>query len=283
VGRIDSSARVADGARIGADVEIGPFSIVGPNVELGDGVRLHSHVHIAGHTMIGPRTVIYPFASLGSPPQSVHYHGGPTRLVIGADCDIREHVTMNTGTEDGGMETRIGDRCSLMFAVHIAHDCKIGSDVTMVNNVTLAGHCEVGSFAVISGFAVLHQFVRVGAYSFIGGGAAFGKDLVPFATATGLLGSQAGSSLTSVGRFRGVNAVGMRRRGFSREAIRIVRTALETLFADEGTMRERAGRLAAAYPDDPNVKTIVDFVRSGGKRPFLMPAKDGADDADDEE
>ncbi len=135
MGLIDSSARVADGARIGADVEIGPYCIVGPNVELGDGVRLHPHVHIAGHTKIGARTVVYPFASLGSPPQSVHYHGGPTRLVIGADCDIREHVTMNTGTEDGGMETRIGDRCFLMVAVHIAHDCKVGSDVTMVNNV----------------------------------------------------------------------------------------------------------------------------------------------------
>ena len=283
MGRIDSSARVADGARVGADVEIGPYSIVGPNVELGDGVRLHPHVHIAGHTKIGPRTVIYPFASLGSPPQSVHYHGGPTRLVVGADCDIREHVTMNTGTEDGGMETRIGDRCSLMVAVHIAHDCKVGSDVTMVNNVTLAGHCEVGNFAVINGFAALHQFVRVGAYTFIGGLAGLGKDLVPFATATGLLGSQAGTSLTRVGRFRGVNTVGMRRRGFSRDAIRTVRTALEALFADEGTMRDRAGRLAAAYPDDADVKTIVDFIRSGGKRPFLIPEKDGEGGADDEE
>jgi UDP-N-acetylglucosamine acyltransferase len=265
VGRIDSTARVADGARIGADVEIGPYCIVGPNVELGDGVRLHPHVHIAGHTKIGPRTMVYPFASLGSPPQSVHYHGGPTRLVIGADCDIR------------------GDRCSLMVAVHIAHDCKIGNDVTMVNNVTLAGHCEVGDFAVVNGFAALHQFVRVGAHTFIGGLAGLGKDLVPFATATGLLGSQAGTSLTRVGRFRGVNTVGMRRRGFSRDAIRTVRTALQMLFADEGTMRDRAGRLAAAYPDDADVKTIVDFIRSGGKRPFLIPAKDGADGADDEE
>src|ERR1700723_4244858 len=124
---IDPTARVADGARVGDGVEIGPYCMVGPDVQLGDGVRLIAHVHIAGVTTIGEGTVVYPFASLGTPPQSVHYRGGPTKLVVGADCDLRESVTMNTGTEDGGGVTRVGDRCFLMVGSHVGHDCQVGN------------------------------------------------------------------------------------------------------------------------------------------------------------
>jgi len=144
MGKIDATARVADGATIAEDVEIGPYCIVGPHVELGPGVRLLSHVSVTGHTSIGARTVVYPFASLGTPPQSVHYRGGDTRLVIGADCQIREGCTANTGTEDGRGVTRIGDGCFMMVGSHIAHDCDVGNHVTFANNAVLAGHVSVG-------------------------------------------------------------------------------------------------------------------------------------------
>ena len=124
---IDPSARIEAGAAIGQNVSIGPYCTVGPHVTIGDGCRLIAHVNLTGHTTVGARTVIHPFASLGSPPQSVHYRGGATRLVVGADCDIRENVTMNTGTEDGGGVTQVGDHCFLMVGAHVGHDCKVGN------------------------------------------------------------------------------------------------------------------------------------------------------------
>src|SRR6202012_6105083 len=130
---IDPTARVADGARIGADVEIGPFCLIGPQVELKAGVRLLSHVNVTGVTTIGEGTVVYPFSSLGTPPQSVHYRGGATRLVIGAHCEGRENVTMNTGTEDGGGITRVGDRCIFMVGSHVGHDCHLGDEIHLAN------------------------------------------------------------------------------------------------------------------------------------------------------
>ena len=136
---IDPTARIEPGATIGQDVTIGPYCTIGANVTIGDGCRLVAHVNVAGHTTIGPRTIIYPFASLGSPPQSVKYRGGPTRLVVGADCDIRENVTMNIGTEDGGGVTEVGDGCFFMVGSHVAHDCKIGNNVTFANNIDAGG------------------------------------------------------------------------------------------------------------------------------------------------
>src|SRR5262245_63474616 len=143
---IHPTAVVDRGAEIAANVEIGPYCIVGPHVVLGEGCRVVAHVHLAGHTTIGARTVIAPFASLGTPPQSVKYRGGPTRLVVGADCDIREGVTVNTGTEDDRGVTEVGDRCWLMVGSHMGDDCKVGSDVIFANNVVLGGHVTVGDF-----------------------------------------------------------------------------------------------------------------------------------------
>src|SRR5215472_17046151 len=136
---IDPTARVTDGARIGEAVEIGPYCLVGPQVELRRGVRLVAHVNVTSVTTIGEETVVYPFSSLGTPPQSVHYRGGRTKLVIGAKCDLRESVTMNTGTEEGGGVTQVGDRCSFMVGSHVGHDCTVGNDVTFANNVVLGG------------------------------------------------------------------------------------------------------------------------------------------------
>src|SRR5271165_4585052 len=150
---IDSTARIAAGAKIAAGAAIGPYCTVGPDVVIGEGCRLVAHVNVAGHTTIGPRTVVYPFASLGTPPQSVKYRGGPTRLTIGADCDIREGVTMNTGTEDDRGLTEVGDHCFLMVGSHVAHDCKVGNHVVMANNAVLGGHASVGDYSFLGGQA----------------------------------------------------------------------------------------------------------------------------------
>src|SRR5579864_7538239 len=149
---IDPTARVADGARVGNGVEIGPYCVVGPDVELGDGVRLIAQVHITGVTTIGEATVVYPFASLGTPPQSVRYRGGATRLAIGPRCEIREGVTMNTGTEDGGGVTSVGERCWFMAGAHVGHDCQVGNGVTFANFVGLGGHVSIGDNALLGAF-----------------------------------------------------------------------------------------------------------------------------------
>ena len=174
------TARIEPGAAIGHNASIGPYCVVGSHAVIGDGCRLVAHVHITGHTTIGPRTVLHPFASLGSPPQSVKYRGGPTRLLVGADCDIREGVTMNTGTEDGGGVTEVGDRCFLMVGSHIGHDCVVGNDVTFANNVVLGGHVTIGDFVVFGGQAAVRQFVRIGEGAMVVGLSGVRADVIPF-------------------------------------------------------------------------------------------------------
>jgi UDP-N-acetylglucosamine acyltransferase len=262
---IDSSARVADGAVIGQDVTIGPFCTVGPNVVIGDGCRLVSHVNVTGHTTVGPRTVVYPFASLGTPPQSFGYRGGPTKLVIGADCDIREHVTMNTGTEDGGGITQVGDGGFFMVASHVAHDCKVGSKVIFANNATLGGHVEVGDYAVFGGAAAVLQHARVGQGAMVAGLSAVRGDVIPYGTANGSL--------------VGLNVVGMRRRGLSKSDILRVRRAYRALFFGPGEFRARLEQVAVDYAGDPLVGHIVEFIRAG-KRPLMTAIKRKEAEAD---
>jgi acyl-ACP--UDP-N-acetylglucosamine O-acyltransferase len=159
---IHSSAVVDRGAEIDADAVIGPYCVIGPQVVIASGCRLVAHVHVSGCTTIGARTVIQPFTSLGTPPQSVKYRGGATRLVIGSDCDLREAVTMNIGTEDGGGLTEVGDRCFFMVNAHVGHDCRVGNDVTFANNAVLGGHVVIGDHTFIGGQSAVHQFARVG-------------------------------------------------------------------------------------------------------------------------
>ena len=257
---IDPTARVADGARIAASVEIGPYCLVGPRVELKSGVRLIAHVYVAGATTIGEETVVYPFSSLGTPPQSVHYRGGETKLVIGARCELREGVTMNTGTEDGGGITRVGDRCSFMVGSHIGHDCAVGSDVTFANNVVLGGHVSVGDHTFLGGHVAIHQFVRIGEGVMMAGMSAARDDIIPF-----------GFALGQTGALVGLNVVGLRRRGATRADMHRLRRAYRLLFFTEGRLIERMETLAREFADDPWVGKIVDFVRAGGKRPLMRP------------
>jgi UDP-N-acetylglucosamine acyltransferase len=258
---IDPTARIEATAAIGNDVTVGPYCTIGPHVTIGDGCRLIAHVNVTGHTTIGARTVVYPFASLGSPPQSVHYRGGATRLAVGADCDIRENVTMNTGTEDGGGVTEVGDKCFFMVGSHVAHDCKVGNNVVFANNILLAGHVTVGDYVVFGGGVAVRQLVRIGAGAMIVGLSGVRADVIPWGTVHGPLANLVG-----------LNVVGMRRRGFGKADIHRYRDAYRALFFGAGEFRARLERVAADYGGDAQVAKMIDFIRAG-KRPLTMAGK----------
>ena len=257
--RIDPTARVADGAKLGADVVVGPYCTVGPEVVLGDGCELVSHVVIEGRTQIGGGTKVRPFASLGGPPQSVHYKGEAARLIVGKNCDIRENVTMNIGTAGGRMETRVGDNCMLMAGAHIGHDSIVGNNVIFANYATLGGHAEIGDFSFLGGFAGIMQFGKVGEQAMIGGMAAIRRDVIPF----GLTGIE--------GTLDGLNLVGLKRRGFKKSDVHTLRAAYREIFFGAGLFSDRVEAVAATYPQHDAVQKIVSFIRDSGKRGVSMP------------
>ena len=267
--RIDATARIASGARIAETAQIGPFCVVGAGVELRDGVRLISHVCIDGITTVGERTVVHPFAVLGGAPQSVNYKGEPTKLAIGADCIIRENVTMSIGTADGRGATVVGDRGFFMAYCHIAHDCQIGNDVTFANGVTLGGHVSVGDFTFIGGLSAVHQFVRIGPHVMIGGMAGQSDDVIPFAITQG-----------NFAKLRGINLVGMRRRKFSAATVHAVRNAYRQLFYGDGEMKRRLEAVEKELGDEPAVAQILAFIRADRHRELCRP--DVRSEADEE-
>ncbi len=257
---IHSAAIVEPGAKLGAGVKVGPYCIVGEKVTLGDEVELVSHAVVAGRTTIGPRTRIFPFASIGHQPQDLKYKGELSTLEIGADCILREGVTMNPGTEGGGLRTVIGDRCAFLANSHVGHDCIVGNGVIFSNNVMLAGHVTVGDFAILGGGAAVIQYSRVGAHAFLGGMSGLENDLIPY-----------GMALGNRAHLSGLNIIGLQRRGFSREDIHSLRRAYRALFADEGTLLERLDDVEKEFADHPIVKEIVAFIRAGGKRSLCVP------------
>ncbi len=257
---IHPTAVVENGARLGDGVRIGPYSLVGPDVSLGDGCTLHGHVVVGGRTSIGPRSQLFPFASIGLPPQDLKYKGEPSTLEIGSDNVIREHVTMNPGTEGGGMLTRVGDDCLFMVGAHVAHDCRVGDSVIMANNATLAGHVSVENFAILGGLSAVHQFVRIGRFAMVGGMTGVERDVIPF-----------GSVMGDRARLYGINIVGMKRRGLSRDEIHDVRKAYRLLFASEGTFQERLDEVASEFTTSAPVMEIVEFIRSDSSRKICQP------------
>lgn len=266
---IDPTARIESGAVIGKDVSVGPYCVVGPHVVIGDGCRLFAHVHITGHTTLGAGSIVYPFASLGTPPQSVKYKGGPTKLVIGPNCEIREHVTMNTGTEEAGGVTEVGARCLLMVGAHIAHDCRVGNDVTFANNATLGGHVTVGDNVFFGGLSAVHQFARIGEGAMIAGLTGVPGDIIPFGYARG-----------SYATLVGINVIGMRRKGYTRDDMHRLRRANNELFAATGTFSERLDAVAGKYAGDPVVGKVIAFIQQGSARALVQPARAGEPDAD---
>lgn len=257
---VHPTAIVGSGASLGRGVKIGPYSIVGDNVVLRDNVELISHVSIDGNTELGAGTKVYPFASVGHRPQDLKYHGEASRLVVGERCTIRESVTINPGTEGGGMVTSIGNDCLIMAGAHVAHDAIIGNNVVMANYVGIAGHCLVGDNVIFGGMCVVHQYTRVGAHAFIGAASMVDGDIIPYGMAVGNR-----ASLT------GLNLVGLKRRGFDREAIHRLRAAYRQIFASEGTLRERVEDAAELFKDDKLVQDVVAFIVAASDRPILLP------------
>jgi UDP-N-acetylglucosamine acyltransferase len=261
---IDPTARIEDGAVIGDGASIGPYCVIGANVTIGPQCRLVSHVHVAGHTTIGAGCVIHPFASLGAPPQDLGYRGEPTRLEIGANCTIRESVTMNVGTVKGGGLTRVGDRGFFMAYSHVGHDCRVGNDVIFANSATLGGHCEVGDFVYIGGLSAAHQFVRIGAQAMVGGVSGLRGDIIPYGIVSG-----------QFAHLEGLNVIGMRRRGFTRERVRLIRSFYGDLFHAGGVFSDRLAGADHWAEKDPAIAEILAFIRSGKKRPLCMPYSEG--------
>jgi UDP-N-acetylglucosamine acyltransferase len=251
---IDARAVISPQAEIAADVAIGPFSIIGPNVEIGPGTWVGPHVVINGPTRIGTGNKIFQFASLGDAPQDKKYKGEPTRLEIGNRNVIRECVTVNRGTVQGQSVTRIGDDNLLMAYAHVAHDCRIGNETVLSNVATLGGHVEIGDFAILGGLSAVHQFTKVGAYCFIANNAAVTRDVPPYVMAVG-----------QPAEPHSVNAVGLKRRGFTEDQIRNVRRAYRVLYRSGLKLKAALEELDKAATSQVEIRPFVDFIRRSSR------------------
>ncbi|MBU0603080.1 MAG: acyl-ACP--UDP-N-acetylglucosamine O-acyltransferase [Gammaproteobacteria bacterium] len=251
---IHPTAIVAPTARIADGVEIGAYSVIGAHVEIGEGTRVHPHVVIDGHTRIGRENVFHPFCSIGGAPQDKKYAGEPTRLEIGDRNTVREYVTMNCGTTQDVGVTRVGDDNWIMAYVHVAHDCQVGSHTIMANNTALAGHVHIGDWAILGGFTGVHQFVRVGAHSFCGVHSSVLQDVPPFVLANGVPATP-----------HGINSEGLRRRGYSSEAITAIKRAYKTLYREGLSLEDAKQAVADAAKSVPEVGLLADFLASGGR------------------
>jgi UDP-N-acetylglucosamine acyltransferase len=260
VAGVHPTAAVDAKAEIDGGVEIGAFAVVGPGVSLGRSVKIHSHAVVTGRTQIGEGCEIHPFAVLGGPPQDKKYRGEDSRLVVGPFTTVREHVTMNGGTEGGGHVTRVGSHGLFLAGAHVAHDCQIGDHVLLVNNATLAGHVTIEDHAILGGLSAVHQWVRIGAYAFIGGMSGVENDVIPF-----------GMALGNRAYLAGLNIVGLKRQGFEREQIHALRKAYRLLFSQEGTLQERLDDVDKMFPGDAPVQRIVTFMRAKADRAFCVP------------
>lgn len=271
---IHPSAVVEPGAQIGAGCRVGPFCTVGPAVVLEEGVELLSHVVIEGQTRIGAESRLSAYASVGLPPQDLKYRGEPTGVVVGPRSYLREHVTIHRGSVGGDGMTRVGADCLLMACSHVGHDCRLGDHVILANNVMLGGHVQLGDQCFLGGGAAIHQMVRVGRGAMVGGLAGVTNDVPPFGNVFGL-----------PARLVGMNVIGLRRRGFSRESLHQLRLAYRMLYRDPGTFAERLVLVEERFAGDALVTEVLAFLRADDRRrelirPGRMAAELGAEDED---
>ncbi|MCR6662509.1 MAG: acyl-ACP--UDP-N-acetylglucosamine O-acyltransferase [Luteimonas sp.] len=255
---IHPTAVIDPGARLGEGISVGAFSLIGADVEIGDGTSIGPHCSITGPTRIGRDNRIVGHAAIGGDPQDKKFHGERVELVIGDRNLIREFVTINRGTGDGGGTTRIGNDNWFLAYTHVAHDCIVGNHCVFSNNATLAGHVEVGDWVILSGFAGVHQFCRIGDHAFIGMGAFINGDVPPF-----LMVAQDG-----YGRPRGINAEGLKRRGFDAERTAAIKRAYRALYVSGAKLDEARGQLAELAKDSDDVRAFLDFIERG-ERPLL--------------
>lgn len=252
--RIHPTAIVDPQARLAADAEVGPYSIIGADVDIGAGTRIGPHVVVAAHTRIGARNTIYQFCSIGEVPQDKKYRGEPTRLEIGDDNTIREFCTFNRGTVQDTGVTRVGNHNWIMAYVHLAHDCQVGNHTIFANNAQLAGHVHVGDHAILGGFTAVHQFCRIGAHSITALGTGLLQDLPPYVTASG-----------NPAQPHGINAEGLRRRGFSADAIAEIKRAYKTLYKSGLSFDAARARIAATAAQHAALQLLADFLATPGR------------------
>lgn len=258
---IHPSAVIEDGAIVSDGCSVGAFSLIGADVKIEQNTTIKSHVVITGRTTIGEASTIYSFAVVGEIPQDLKFAGEDTSLIIGARARIREHVTINTGTDGGGGVTRIGDDCLLMAGCHIAHDAQLGDRVIVVNSSAVAGHCIIEDDVIIGGLSGIHQFVRIGQGAMIGALSMVSQDVMPF-----------GLVQASRGELDGLNLVGLKRRAVTREEISAVRKAFKDLGqTHDGTFHDRAEKIAAETKSE-NVEKMVAFILGESDRGFLTPS-----------
>ena len=249
---IHPTAIIDPKAKIHPSCAIGPYCVVGPDAELGEGCRLDSHVAIEGPTKIGAGNHFFPFASIGMAPQDISYAGERTRLEIGDQNQIREYVTINRGTVKGGGATSIGSHNLIMAYTHIAHDCQIGDHIILANAATLGGHVTVGDWANVGALCPVHHFVRIGEYSIIGGGTTITRDVLPFSKTSAERGTRA----------YGLNAVGLERRGFSKERISKLHHAYRVLLASTLNTTQALEKLKAETDRGGDVDALIRFIEA---------------------
>ena len=254
---IHPTAVVDPAARIASGVIVGPYSIIGPHVEIAANCNVGAHVVIGGRTILGENNRIFPFASLGLEPQDKKYAGEDTRLEIGNGNTIREYVTINRGTEQDAGVTRMGDDNWIMAYVHIAHDCRIGSHCVLANNATLAGHVELGDYVTLGGSSLVHQFCRLGKHAFSAYGARINKDVPPFVTVS-----------EGKARPRGLNAEGLKRRGFNEQRIRVLKEAYRLLYRNDLSLELAIAALQEMEDGNDDIRQLTDFLRAG-ERSFV--------------
>lgn len=267
MGEIHPTAVIDPDARIGAGVRIGPYAMVGRDVQLDDDVVVHAHAIVEGRTHLGRGCQVYPFAAVGTAPQDMKYAGEETSLFVGEETVIREHATLHRGTKGGSGVTQVGRNCLLMVGSHVAHDCQLGDRIVMANNATLGGHVVVEEGAVLGGLVAIHQFSRIGRGAMIGGMSGVEGDVIPY-----------GMALGNRARLNGLNVVGLKRRGVSRQELHVIRTAYQLLFdSAAGTFKERLARVEREYGELEPVRDIVTFINADASRTLCRPQqKDGA-------
>ncbi|MEW9835774.1 acyl-ACP--UDP-N-acetylglucosamine O-acyltransferase [Mesorhizobium marinum] len=266
-------ALVEPGAELGVGVTVGPFCHVEAGATVGDRVELSSHVVVHRGVSVGEGCTVSSMAVLGGPPQNTKHKGGPTTLVIGRNCTIREGVTMHRGTDGSRGETTVGDNGNFLAYSHIAHDCVVGNNVTMANVATLGGHVEVGDFVTLGGLVAVHQMTRIGHHAFAGGAAIIDGDIIPYGM---VMGNRA--------RLRGLNVIGMRRSGVARADIFALRKAYKMIFDPRRSVAENIPDAERAFGQSAIVRDVLDFMQERGKRHFTVPPlREAADDDDDDD
>ena len=256
---IHHTAIVDKKSKISENVEIGPYCIIGPNVELGSNTKLHSHVSINGTAKIGKNNEIFPFVSIGTPPQDLKYKGEENSIIVGDNNKLREYVNINPGTSQGGTITKLGSNNLLMVYCHVAHDCTLGDNIVLANNVQVGGHVTIEDYAIVGGSCAIHQFSRIGHLSMVGGMTGVLSDVIPF-----------GLSLGNRNNLVGMNIIGLRRAKISNDDIKLLQNFYNTVFSNQN-FRSNIDTLEKNLKENKHIKKIINFINSDKKRPISMP------------